>query len=391
MGLFDFLKGKDKKKNLNDESVQAKIDDNLAKQFYALTVADVVHETSDAISIYFDLPPHLQSLFSYKAGQYITLRVIIGEQTYLRSYSLSSFGSTDGFFRIAVKQKQGGAVSGYLLKNCHKGQSIDVFPPLGTFSPDINKATTQYFLFAGGSGITPILSIIKALLYEKKQAKIVLLYANKNIDNIIYKNEIDNLQTQYNEQLNVWYILDNAPNNWSGLTGIFQAQNYAEWLQKNYPQRPNAEYFVCGPTPMMQEVETGMRHKIGIAEQYFHIEYFDIEKQPNDTQARHTNPGNNITTSLSTGTAAEVILGGKKYNFDIPKGQTVLSACMDQHLDAPFMCEAGVCSSCKAKLVAGKVTMTACYALSEREISEGYILTCQSLPQTDKITVNYDL
>ncbi len=400
MGIFDLFKGKNKPKETKEVLLTppSKTNtDNTTKQFYSIPVADVVRETPDSISVYLAVPSDLETIFAYKAGQYVTLRVSIGGQSHLRSYSLSSYA--DGFYRIAIKKKQGGAVSGYLLDHCRQGQHLDVFPPLGNFSPRLDNSTQHYFLFAGGSGITPMLSILKAVLHHKKQARIVLFYANKNAESIIYHQEIEALQAQYSNNLTVWYALDLPPAQWTGLTGIYTADTYAQWLQTNYGNSiatdNEAEYFVCGPTAMMQEVQTALLNRVHIAENRFHVEYFDIEKQAHDVRHQMATDDNNNSnptdSNNNASTKATVILGGKKHVLDINKGQTVLQTCLDKHLDAPFMCEAGVCSSCKAKLVSGKVAMAACYALSEREIAEGYILTCQSIPQTPEIVVSYDL
>lgn len=393
MGLFDIFKGnKDKDKHrgkdASDKSTSASAP-HLPRQFYSLKVSDIVRETTDAISIYFEIPTEYKSVFVYEAGQYVTLRITIGDSYYLRSYSLSSSPDTDAEFRVAVKRKQGGKVSNFLVDKCRVGNYLDVFPPLGSFTPDLANPSPNYFLFAGGSGITPLLSIAKTLL-ARTSSHVTIWYANRNADHIIYECELTRLVQENKQKLTIHHILDEAPEEWNGMYGIMQASDYANALRNfSSEQLNNAHYFVCGPTGMMQTVEKALKQELGISPQKIAIEYFDIAKQIEHDRAELDAELKSEVPTSDKETIAEVSLDGRIHQVKIFPNETILTACLDAGLDAPFMCEAGVCASCRARVTQGKVTMEACYALTQKDIDEGYILTCQAYVQSPKVSLKF--
>jgi len=222
MGLFDFFKGK-KKEKVEEQKKPV----STAPTFHQLTIEEVIQETPDAVSVYLTIPKNIKSTFKFKAGQYITLHTAIDGETYLRSYSLSSCPISDAYYRIAIKRKRGGAVSGHLVDNLKKEMELAVF------------------LFAGGSGITPLWSITKYLLSQNAAQKVVLVYANRNREQIIYQKEIGTLQKKYGERLIVHMILDEIPEDSEGLKGIFKADDYANLLNSKYVECfENGEYFI---------------------------------------------------------------------------------------------------------------------------------------------------
>ncbi len=388
MGLLDFFKGKNKK------TAQKATENSIIRDFHSLRIEEVVQETADAISVYLAISKEMKITFDFKAGQYITLRVNKDEQQYLRSYSLSSCPISDTYYRIAIKRKKGGAISGHLVDNLKRGDQLAVFPPLGSFTPQLTEGSQKnYCLFAGGSGITPLLSIAKYLLSQNAAEKVILVYANRNQQQIIYQKEINNLQKKYGEKFLVHHILDEVTEDWTGLKGIFKAKDYANLLASKYvSEYKNVEYFICGPDLMMQEVEQALKTELDIDSQQIYIEYFTMEKQPNDTKEQlNRKVKDESETELTDGdTSASIILHQKTHQLVIPKGKTILEATLDAGIDAPYMCEAGVCSTCRARLLKGKVNMLACYALNDKEVEEGYILTCQSVPETATIEVSFD-
>lgn len=393
MGLFDFLKKKTPSPAAETPAITPIKASNL-QGFYELSIANVVHETADAISIYLDIPAHLQAQFQYQPGQYVTLRVDIDNTPYLRCYSISSCPYSDNYFRIAIKTKIGGKVSGYLVKNCQKGMLLDVFTPLGNFTPVLNNNTNNYILYGGGSGITPLLSIAKTLLHEKNASFITLLYANRNEASIIYDKELQVLHNQYPNRFAIHHVLDETTStpNTQQLKGTFTAQDYANWV-RNINNFAQAEHFICGPEGMMQAVKQGLSEIARINMAQIHLESFDFSQQSQERGSQHTTAilANDITTNGDgLGTNATITINRKQHYIHIEPNNTILTACLDNGIDAPFMCEAGVCSSCRAKLVQGKATMQVCYALSDKEVAEGYILTCQAIPQSNDIEVNYD-
>lgn len=361
------------------------------KGFYSLQVAQVVSETTDAVSIYFDIPPHLKTVFSYQPGQYVTLRTNVNEMPYLRCYSLSSCPYSDTYFRIAVKAKKGGKVSGNLVANCRQGMQIEVFTPLGNFIPPLDT-TAQFVLYGGGSGITPLLSIAKSVLYCQPDSRVTLLYANRNQTTIIYAQELAQLEAQYDSRFSVYHVLEETGTDSHALHGIFSDKDYADWVSRSISDADQALHFICGPEGMMQAVKRGLTDIAHIPTTNIHLESFDFSQQNTDSHPPHTHShttapieGGNITT------AATITLQRKKHQLNIAPDTTILTACLDSGIDAPYMCEAGVCSSCRAKLVTGKVDMQVCYALSDQEIADGFILTCQAIPKSDTIEVSYDI
>lgn len=387
MGLFDIFKKKtptpapEAPKNTAVNSSPA--------GFYELCIAEVVRETADAISIYFEIPPHLQSAFSYKPGQYITLRIHIDNQPHLRCYSLSSCPYSDSYFRIAIKTKKGGVVSGHLVNTAQKGAMLDVFTPLGNFTPNLSANTNTYILYAGGSGITPMLSIAKALL-KQTTAQIHLLYANRNSESTIYAQELAQLSAENATRFHLQHVWEQATPNNHTLKGILTAQDYANWVRQiaHYAQ---AEHYICGPEGMMQSVKEGLVTIAQIAAEKVHLESFDFSAQNHErSTTTHSVSDSNDLSNDNLGTNATITLQRKQHYIHIAPHTTVLTACLDNGIDAPFMCEAGVCSSCRAKLTEGKVNMQVCYALSDKEIAEGYILTCQAIAQSNDVTVNFD-
>ena len=204
------------------------------KQFHTLYISKIVQENRHAISVYFNIPQPLKTLFAYQAGQYITLRVRILGRFILRSYSLSSYSATDGYFRICIKRKVGGLVSGFLVDTLREGDELEIFPPLGDFNPLQTTDPKTYFLYAAGSGITPIISILKYVLAQKSTQKVVLLYINRNQELAIYWNELQELQQQYINQFDFQPVFTRAESDWTGLRSFYQPKDYANFLQKNY-------------------------------------------------------------------------------------------------------------------------------------------------------------
>ena len=344
MGLFDFFK----KKETTDTAKQD-------KQFYPLSVSKVVRQTENAISVYFDIPTALKNIYQYKAGQYVTLRVKKDGNQVLRSYSLSS-SAADDFFRIAIKRKNGGVLSGHLIDTLKADDVLEVFPPLGTFTPNLKAKTTDYFLYAGGSGITPMISIAKTLLSEKTNANIHLIYANRSWEEVIYLKELDDLAKKYADRFTIHHIIDEPEGMRKSYTGIFQSKDYAKLIGSNYTKSfAKGEHFICGPTPMMQAVETALKSVLKVENDKVHIEYFDMDKQAKQTTNLHIEQKNTAKKIDNQGVVAEIILNGETQEVGISADKTVLEACLDAGLDAPYMCEAGVCSTCRAMLSEGEV------------------------------------
>ncbi|MFK7905265.1 MAG: 2Fe-2S iron-sulfur cluster-binding protein [Chitinophagales bacterium] len=373
---------------------------NKKQQFHTLYISQIVQENRHAISVYFNIPKHSKDIFTYKAGQYITLRIRILGRFILRSYSLSSCPSSDDYFRICIKRKLGGLVSGFLVDTLRVGDELEVFPPLGDFTPSESAKPKNYFLYAAGSGITPIISILKSVLTEKIAKKVVLLYASRNQQLAIYWEELKELQQQFGEHFAFHPIFTRAGEKWKGLRKFEQPSDYSAFLQQNYGEElKGSEHFICGPTPMMQAVEKALKEDLKIDSSQIHVEYFDMEQQAQETLS-HRKQAKNSASKLEIPAKASqdaeavipamVLLNGQPHAVPIPRSETLLSACLEQNLDVPFTCESGICTTCKAKLLEGQVEMKADFALTDMEKEEGYILTCQAVPVSTKISVDFD-
>ncbi|HRI26414.1 MAG TPA: 2Fe-2S iron-sulfur cluster-binding protein [Chitinophagales bacterium] len=402
MGFLDFFKGKSKNNQQTPENKRP-LPTPAVKNFYRLNVAKVVKETDDAISVYLQVPTNLQGIFAYKAGQYITIKQEVNGASYLRSYSISlcpqEAEAAGAFLRIGIKRKPGGAVSGYLVDNLAADATMEVFPPLGNFIPDLTEPSATYFLFAGGSGITPMIAIAQCLLKSLPHCKVVLYYANRTAKGIIYFDEITTLAETYGSRFAVWHIIDEELNpyvvnalGFEPLKGVFYAHNFVQELTARYADAlADSTHFICGPMPMLQEVEHAL-YELGVNAGNIKIEFFEIEKQTalpaTDSSQPESQPPAHLKLNRGD-TLAKVHLQGKTHWVVIPKGDTVLNACLNAGLDAPFMCESGVCATCRASLIEGKVTMMANYSLNAADIEKGFILTCQSMPETDNVEVLY--
>ena len=350
-------------------------------RFHALKVADVIKETADCVSIGFEIPKELQEEFKFKHGQNITVRFNIGGEELRRSYSICISPFEPGL-RVAVKKVKEGRVSTYINEHIKKGDTIDVMPPTGTFTIELhpyNKKT--YNLFAAGSGITPIISILKTVLSFESQAKVNLFYGNVNEDSIVFKKEIDELQIKYSGRLSVIHTLDNPKIPREELLTGRITKDKAKKLTARFvdPTQIN-EFFICGPGEMMANVKDALLES-DVPKNKIHLEYFITPPDEGKDAA---------DKSLFVPAEVTIICDGDERVVFVEPHQTLLEAALEANLDAPFACRGGSCCTCRAKLIEGKVLMEVNYALSESEVEEGYILTCQSHCITPTVTFDYD-
>ncbi len=352
-------------------------------RFHSLKVKDIRRETAEAVSVAFEIPPQQQPEYQFKQGQYITLKMHLKGEEVRRSYSLCTSPHAEKELRVAIKEVAGGKVSTYINRELKVGDTIEVMTPMGNFHTVLagNKAK-NYVLFAGGSGITPMMSILKSILYIEKQSRITLVYANKNEDSIIFRNEIDTIVGN-NPNLTVVHVLDQPVAKISDLqTGIITADK-AKALVENFKLTGADEYFICGPGPMMENVKTALEG-LKIAKEKIHIEYFtSVIDAVNNAGA--VAEGGNVNAKV------KVLQYGIETEFDLETGGlSILEAAIEAGVDAPFSCKGAVCCTCRAKVLEGKVKMNANFALTDAEVEEGFILTCQSHPITPTVTIDYD-
>lgn len=351
-------------------------------RFHTLKVKDIKRETADAVSVAFEIPPQQQPEYQFKQGQYITLKMSIGGEEIRRSYSLCS-SPYEKELRVAIKAVKGGKMSTYINGELKVGTSIDVMTPMGSFYSVLSGGNKKnYLLFAGGSGITPMMSIIKSVLYVEKQSTVTLIYANKNEESAIFRNELEALVSA-NPNLKVVFVFDMPVTQISELqTGLITAEK-AKALIENYGGTNADEYFICGPGPMMENVKASLE-SLKIAKEKIHIEYFTAVIDA-------VNKAENNALGADVKSKITVLQYGIETNFELKTSSiSLLDAAIEAGVDAPFSCKGAVCCTCRAKVLEGKVKMDANFALTDAEVEEGFILTCQSHPLTEKVVIDYD-
>ncbi|MEO8111297.1 MAG: 1,2-phenylacetyl-CoA epoxidase subunit PaaE [Ginsengibacter sp.] len=355
----------------------------MALHFHKLTVNDIRRETADCVSIAFELPAELKNDFSYKAGQNITIR-FSAEEEIRRSYSICS-SPEDNELRVAVKKVYNGTFSTFANSGLKKGDILDVLPPTGTFVKEMNKAGKKsYVFFAAGSGITPIISLIKNIFYSEQLSNVTLVYGNKNVSSIIFKEELEALKDKYLQQFRLYYILSRerteADLNY-GRIDVDKCNHLAKLIDfKNVD-----DFFICGPEQMIFNVKDFLEDN-GISKKKIHFELFTTPTR------KHTKVYKVVTPPAEDGSSITVKLDGRSFNFNLDyNSNNILDAALAEGADLPFACKGGVCCTCKSKLIEGEVEMEVNYGLEPEEVEAGFILTCQSHPRSKNVVVDFDV
>ncbi len=345
-------------------------------RFHPLEVTDIRRETDSAVVL--SLTPKSGD-FSFAPGQYLTFRKEFDGEELRRCYSVCS--TPEEGLRVGIKAVEGGVFSSFANRELQVGDILEAMPPMGAFGA---KIAAKNLGFAGGSGITPLLSIIKSTLQADEKASFILVYANRSVASTMFRDELQDLKDQFLGRFHVIHILeDNAQD-----IELFAGRLDAEKLEGLFDGWVNIgaveQAFICGPTPMMEIVKSGLSA---------HLEPFQlsIEQFLSDQPGRAAQKAESLGSAAPRGALqATVLLDGVSHNLPLDAETSVLQAALDAKLDAPYACRAGVCSTCKAKLVSGEVEMRANQALEDYEVEQGYILTCQSHAKTKKIVVDYD-
>jgi ring-1,2-phenylacetyl-CoA epoxidase subunit PaaE len=354
--------------------------------FVTCKVKNIIRETEDSVSIFWDIPVEKRIDFDFQSGQHLTLKTKINGEEIRRSYSLSSAPHNQEW-RIGVKEVNNGKMSSFLNRNLKVGDAMEIMPPMGNFTLDSEKDNTSYVFFAAGSGITPILSIVTHLL-EKTSNQVTLFFGNKGVDNIMYREEIEGLKNMHMERFSVYHIFSKEKLGSPLFMGRIDGKKCKEYHNSLLDKDGVEKYFICGPSTMIFDVEKALLD-LGVSKNKIKYELFttdDIKKVKKDPTALETTIENEGRISN-----VKVKLDGITTENRIPfTGKPILEVLEELGLDVPYSCKGGVCSTCKAKLMEGKVSMDENYALEEDEVEDGYILTCQSHPLTENIFVDYD-
>lgn len=355
----------------------------MSNQFYKLKVLAIDNPIKEATTITFDIPSNLYESFNYYPGQHLIIKFKINGEEARRSYSLNSCPFKEEALQVTVKRVKGGLVSNFVGDHLAIGDELEVMIPQGRFYADIKEdAYKTYFLFAAGSGITPIISILKSVLIASPNSVVNLFYGNANQNTIIFKKELDDLQNQHPDRLQIVYTLSSPKvwsswKQWKGKTGRIDAEA-VEWFITNYPPiAQTTEYYICGPGAMNVSVRNTLI-SLGVPKELVHIEQFGGKVEELNTSIEAID-----NASLS------VALNGQNHQLTVPKGKTILEVLKEANANPPYSCESGVCASCIAKVTKGKAEMKACMALGEEEIAKGMILTCQALPVTEEVSIEY--
>jgi ring-1,2-phenylacetyl-CoA epoxidase subunit PaaE len=353
-------------------------------KFHALKVKQIIRETPEAVSLGFDVPADLKEDYKYKQGQYLTLRFYIDGEEIRRSYSICSSPFEQDKLEVAIKKVKGGKVSNYINDILKPGDIIDVMVPMGSFHSELKEANKKhYVLFAGGSGITPMMSIMKAVLQAEPQSTITLLYGNNDESSIIFRKQIDELVEISGGRLRAIHILNIPPSDHPHLLqGMMTKDKNLELIKEYVDLQSDNEYFICGPTPMMDGVMAALKES-GAEASRIHIEYFS-------TPAIEPVPQSAPSMPIAKDAHLTIIMDGDEYETVMLADEPVLFAAKRIGLDAPYSCQNGSCSTCRAKLLEGKVYMKVNFALTPKDVASGFILTCQSLPLTESLVVSYD-
>jgi ring-1,2-phenylacetyl-CoA epoxidase subunit PaaE len=360
-------------------------------RFNKLKVLSVTNETPDAVSVSFEVPDNLRSSYQYIPGQYLTLRLDVNGEQVNRSYSFCSSPLAGEPMTIAVKRVDGGKGSNYINSQLKPGMEVEVMEPMGNFhSPMAAGNEKHYILFGGGSGVTPLFSILKSALLTEPKSKVTLFYGNRDTKSIIFKAKLDEWVSKYSDRLKVVHVLDKEEAGWNGYTGFIVKDMALRLLRENTNLNfQHAEFFICGPTPMMKEAEAALA-VLGVPKERVHIEYFTA-KADEDKKAADVGSSAVSEEPFTGKTKVKIIFDGNTVEFDVTEKETILHAALDAGYDPPYSCMVAACCTCRAKLVSGKVEMDDRESLTDAELAKGYVLTCQAHPKSNGIVLNYDL
>lgn len=355
-------------------------------KFYKLRVVDIRKETPDCVSVALERPESLAKTFTFKQGQHLIFRKQIAGEELRRSYSIC-VAPDDGELRVAIKKVMGGRFSTFANEQLAVGDELEVMPPAGHFYTELNpERSAHYIAFAAGSGITPIISIMRATIRREPKSHFTLFYGNRNSESVIFREMIEGMKNENLERLSIHHILSREQLGSDLFNGRITADKCGRFARLLFDVQEVEAFFICGPYEMLQEVRQALK-ELGVKREKIHFELFSA---PGKEEAK-TKRRSRQSADKSAKAQVQIQLDGDRMRFQMPRyGQAVLDAALAAGADLPFSCKGGVCCTCRAKLESGEVEMAVNYALEPEEVEAGFVLACQSYPKTEELVLNFD-
>ncbi|MBU6489519.1 MAG: phenylacetate-CoA oxygenase/reductase subunit PaaK [Burkholderiales bacterium] len=356
-------------------------------QFHSLRIREVRPETADAVSVSFEVPPELREQYRFTQGQFVTLKAHVDGEETRRSYSIC-VGVTDydrdGELRIGIKRVRGGRFSNFAFDTLQAGHTIEVMTPDGRFFTHLNaEQGKQYVAFAGGSGITPVLAIVKTTLEIEPRSTFTLIYGNRSVDAIMFAEELEDLKNRYMNRFVLYHVLSDDMQDVELFNGVLDQAKCAAFLDTLAPASAIDEAFICGPAPMMDAAEAALK-AAGVEQSKIHVERFGTPLPQAGA------PVVEITDDTPAA-ELEIVIDGNRRKMRLPyEGASLLDVGLHAGLALPYACKGGVCCTCRAKVLEGEVKMDKNYTLEPQELRDGFVLTCQCHPVSERVVVSYD-
>ena len=355
--------------------------------FHDLRVRRIEPDTAEASIVSFDVPPELREVFGFTQGQYLTLRTTIDGQDLRRSYSICA-GVDDGELRVGVRKVKGGVFSHWINERLKPGDTISVMAPQGRFFVPIEPQARRHHVgIAGGSGITPILSIMKTVLAREPYSRFTLIYGNRMLRSTMFKEELEDLKNRYMTRLSLQHVFSDEPTDAPINSGLMNRAKIGEFLAGLVPAASVDHAYVCGPFQMNDEAEAALL-AAGVPAERIHIERFGVPAgaaAPVGAVVHEAQPGDAEKAKVV------IVRDGLRREIEFSKDQpSILDAASAAGLEVPFSCTSGVCGTCRCKVVEGEVRMERNFALDKNEVAAGFVLTCQCRPLSDRVVLSFD-
>ena len=353
----------------------------MTARFHTLTITDVQRDTVDTMSLVFHVPPALAKEYAFVQGQHLTLKARVDGQELRRSYSICA-GVDDGELRVAIKRVAGGVFSNWANQELKAGDAIDVLTPEGRFHKPLDPAHTKHYVaFAAGCGITPVLSLIKTTLKREPGSRFTLLYGNRRQSNVLFQEELEDLKNRYVRRFALYNLFSREHQDVDLFNGRLDGAKVKAFADTLLPVATIDEAFICGPGAMIDEVATALE-ACGLPNERIHLERFGVPEAASTYHIEPEDAPHALVVVISDGVQREI-----EFHAD---DRSILEAALAAGLDLPYACKGGMCATCRAKVLSGKVRMDKNYSLERRDLDAGFVLTCQSHPLTERVVVSYD-